>query len=98
MRRSLAVLLSGGLLLLGSFAVTSGASAATIAAATTCSNGIDNTGGLGLICEITVVNRITSAAGTAPLTGTATVTVRECHGAAGAPQAACSTSTNVPVS
>src|SRR5664280_3688096 len=87
MRRSLAVLLSGGLLLLGSFVVTGGASAATIAAATTCSNGVDNTGGLGLICEITVVNRIPSGGGSVALTGTATVTVRECHGAAGAPPA-----------
>jgi hypothetical protein len=76
-------------------AFASGASAATIAAATTCSNDVDNTGGLGLICEITVVNRITSGGGSVALTGTATVTVRECHGAAGAPQAACSTRTAV---
>lgn len=85
MRRSLAILLTGGLLVLGSLALASGASAATIAATTTCSNGVDNTGGLGLICQVTVVNTITASG------GTARVTVRECHGAAGDPQAACST-------
>ena len=85
MRRFLAILLTGGLLLLGPLALASGASAATIAATTTCSNGVDNTGGLGLICEVTVVNTITASG------GSATVTVRECHGAAGDPQAACST-------
>jgi hypothetical protein len=56
-----------------------------IASTTTCSNGVDNTGGLGLICQVTVVNRITASGGTAK------VTVRECHGAAGNPQAACTT-------
>ena len=61
--------------------------AATIAATTTCSNGVDNTGGLGLICEVTIVNTITANG------GSARVTVRECHGAAGAPTAACSTKT-----
>jgi hypothetical protein len=60
-------------------------SAATIAPTTTCSNGVDNTGGLGLICEVTVVNTITGSG------GSASVTVRECHGAAGAPTAACTT-------
>jgi hypothetical protein len=85
MRRSLAILLTGGLLVLGSLALASGASAATIAATTTCSNDVDNTGGLGLICQVTVVNTITASG------GTARVTVRECHGAAGDPQAACST-------
>lgn len=44
-----------------------------------CGNSVDNSGGLGLICEITVANAL----------ATATVTVRECHGAAGAPSAAC---------
>ena len=85
MRRSLTLFLTGGLLLLGSLALASGASAATIAPTTTCSNGVDNTGGLGLICEVTVVNTITTSG------GSASVTVRECHGAAGNPQAACST-------
>lgn len=87
MRRSLALLLTGGLLLVGSLALASGAAAATIAPTTTCSNGVDNTGGLGLICEVTVVNSITASG------GSASVTVRECHGAAGNPQAACSTTT-----
>jgi hypothetical protein len=64
-------------------------SAATLAATTICSNGIDNTPGLGLICEVTVANTIT------PLGGSSTVTVRECHGAAGDPEAACTTVTSV---
>jgi hypothetical protein len=83
MRRSLTIILAGAFLLLGSFALASGAVAATLAATTTCSNSVDNTGGLGLICEVTVVNNFTASG------GTATVTVRECHGAAGAPTAAC---------
>ena len=88
MRRSIAAILSGGLLLLGSLGLAGGATAATtIAPTTTCSNGIDNTGGLGLICEVTVFNSITATG------GTATVTVRECHGAAGVPEAACTTQT-----
>lgn len=86
MRRSLAILLTGALLLLGSLAFAGGAAATTtIATTTTCSNGVDNTGGLGVICEVTVVNRITASG------GSARVTVRECHGAAGDPTAACKT-------
>ncbi|MDQ2854665.1 MAG: hypothetical protein M3R32_07390 [Chloroflexota bacterium] len=65
------------------------AAAATIAATTTCSNGVDNTGGLGLICEVTVNNTIT------PSGGSASVTVRECHGAAGDPAALCTITTNI---
>ena len=87
MRRSLAILLSGGLVLVASLALVSGAAAATIAATTTCSNGVDDTPGLGLICEVTVVNTITASGGSAK------VTVRECHGAAGDPTAACTTKT-----
>jgi hypothetical protein len=60
---------------------------ATIAATTTCSNGVDDTPGLGLICQITIVNTITGTG------GSATVTVKECHGASGAPTAACTTTT-----
>ena len=87
-RRSLASLLAAGLLLLGSLGLATGATAATIAPTTTCSNGVDNTGGLGLICEVTVVNSISAGGG-----GTAVVTVRECHGAAGDPAAACTVTT-----
>ena len=76
-----------GLLLISSMVLATGAFAATIAKTTTCSNGVDNTGGLGLICEVTVVNRITAHG------GSARVTVRECHGAAGDPEAACTTKT-----
>ena len=83
----LTVLLASGLLILSSLALASGATAANIAPTTTCSNGVDNTGGLGLICEVTIVNTITGSG------GTATVTVRECHGAAGDPEAACTTDT-----
>ena len=87
MRRSFAIFLSAGLLLLGSLAIASGATAATIAPSTTCSNGVDNAGGLGLICEVTIVNTIIASG------GSATVTIRECHGAAGDPTAACTTNT-----
>ncbi|MEA2633208.1 MAG: hypothetical protein QOE66_3427 [Chloroflexota bacterium] len=84
--RSIAILLTAGALLLGSFALAGGATAATkIASTTTCSNGVDNTGGLGLICQVTVVNTIRSTG------GTARVTVVECHGAAGHPRASCTT-------
>lgn len=89
MRRSLAVLLTVGLLLFASLGLASGAAAATIAPTTTCSNNVDTTPGLGLICEVTIINTIT------PAGGTATVTVRECHGAAGDPTAACTTDTMV---
>ncbi len=93
MRGRLSLLFSGifafTVLTAGSLAAVAPVSAATIAATTTCSNGVDNTGGLGLICEVTVVNTITA------IGGTATVTVRECHGAAGDPEAACTTETSV---
>lgn len=87
MRRLLA-LSSAGLLLLGTLALATGAAAGTIGPTTSCANGIPNTAGLGLICEVTVVNTITAAG------GSATVTLRECHGAAGDPTAACTTTTN----
>ena len=92
--RRLVTLLSTGLFAAALFVgvtltSTTPASAATIAATTTCSNGVDNTPGLGLICEVSVENTITATG------GTATVTVRECHGAAGDPEASCSIITNV---
>lgn len=94
MRRPLIVLLSGmfavALLVTTSLSGASPAAAATaIAPTTTCSNGVDNTPGLGLICEVVILNTIT------PTGGWATVTVRECHGAAGAPTASCSVVTSV---
>jgi hypothetical protein len=94
MRRPLIVLLSGmfavALVATTSLIGASPASAATaIAPTTTCSNGVDNTPGLGLICEVTVLNTIT------PTGGWASVTVRECHGAAGAPTASCAVVTSV---
>ena len=70
-----------------SMIATAPVSAATAAATTTCSNGVDNTPGLGLICEVTIVNTVTGSGGSAK------VTIHECHGAAGAPTAACSTKT-----
>lgn len=70
-----------------SLITASDVAAAKIAPKTTCSNGVDNTPGLGLICEVTVVNTITASG------GSATVTIRECHGAAGDPEAACTTET-----
>ncbi len=93
MRRPFRLLVPGlvafTLLAAASFITTSPASAATIAPTTTCSNGVDDTPGLGLICEVTIVNTITASG------GSATVTVRECHGAAGDPEAACTTETTV---
>jgi hypothetical protein len=70
-------------------AFVTSASAATIAPTTTCSNNVDTTPGLGLICEVTIINTITAVGGSAE------VTVRECHGAAGDPEAACTTDTDV---
>ena len=93
MRRFVSLLFTGFLafaMLVGlSLTSAAPASAATIAATTTCSNGVDNTPGLGLVCQVTVENTITATG------GTARVTVRECHGAAGDPEAACTTVTSV---
>ncbi|MFP5341976.1 MAG: hypothetical protein ACLGIJ_03475 [Candidatus Limnocylindria bacterium] len=95
MHRPLRLIVSalGALAILGGSWLAPGtpapASAATLAATTTCSNGVDNTGGLGLICEVTITNTFTATG------GSATVTVRECHGAAGDPEAACTTQTSV---
>ena len=86
MPRSLAVLLSCGLLLLGSLAFASTAGAADIGPTTTCTNGVPDTAGLGVICEVTIVNTIT------PTGGSAVVSVRECHGAANDAEADCSAS------
>lgn len=95
MRRPFPILVSTfvalAILTAGSLAPVPPASAATLAATTTCSNGVDNTPGLGLICEVTIANTITATG------GSATVTVRECHGAAGDPEAACTTETTVLV-
>ncbi|MEO5940656.1 MAG: hypothetical protein ABIZ72_06735 [Candidatus Limnocylindrales bacterium] len=89
MRRPLILVASGlfavSLLLSGTLGSSGRASAATIASTTTCSNGVNNTGGLGLICQVTIVNTITKSG------GSAAVTVRECHGAAGDPTASCKT-------
>lgn len=87
MRRALATLLTGAFLILGTLSFVSVAAAATIAPITTCSNGVDNTPGLGLICDTTIVNTITTTG------GSAMVTVRECHGAAGDPEASCTNET-----
>jgi hypothetical protein len=84
--RSIAITLTAAALLLGSLSIAGSVSAATkVAPTTTCANGMDNTGGLGLICQVTVVNTITSSG------GTSRTTVRECHGAAGDPTASCRT-------
>ncbi len=64
--------------------------ATTIAPTTTCGNGVGNTGGLGLICEITIINTIT------PTGGSAEVTVLECQAAANAiGPSDCTTTTTV---
>ena len=89
MRRQRSLLLSAALALslVATAAVTAPApaTAATIAATTTCSNGVDNSGGLGLICQVTVENTITVNG------GSSRTTVRECHGPAGNPRASCLT-------
>jgi hypothetical protein len=91
MRRSLRFLFPGlfalALIASGLLVPVSLVAAATVGPTTTCSNGVDDTPGLGLICQVSVVNTIT------PSGGSAKVTVRECHGAAGDPTAACSTKT-----
>ncbi|MDQ2964825.1 MAG: hypothetical protein M3R57_03145 [Chloroflexota bacterium] len=83
MRRSICFLVSGlfafALLGAGPLATVPPVAAVTIIApTTTCGNGLRNTAGQGLICQTTIINTITSAG------GSATVTVRECHGAADA--------------
>jgi hypothetical protein len=84
--RSLAIALTAAALLLGSLSIAGSVSAATkVAPTTTCANGMDNSGGLGLICQVTVVNTIRSNS------GSSRTTVRECHGAAGDPTASCKT-------
>jgi len=91
MRRALGFIVSGMLaatLLAAGLFATAASAATTIAPTTTCSNGVDNTGGLGLICRVTIVNTITSTGGSSK------TSVQECHGAAGAPTAACTTKTS----
>jgi hypothetical protein len=84
--RSLAITLTAAALLLGSLSIAGSVSAATnVAPTTTCANGMDNSGGLGLICQTTIVNTFTTNGATSK------TTVRECHGAAGAPTASCKT-------
>ena len=73
----------------GTFATAAPAAAGVVAPTTTCSNGVYDTLCLGLIYEITVLNTIT------PSGGSARVTIHECHGAAGDPEAACTTVTTV---
>src|SRR4029078_3349512 len=94
MGRTLATILTAGLLLVGSLAFATGAAASTprpaprpaSARRRTAPRGAAVKGGtarpgLGLISRISVVNTI-SANG-----GSAKVTIRECHGAAGDPTA-----------
>ena len=84
--RSLAISLTAAALLLGSLSIAGSVSAATkVASTTTCANGMDNSGGLGLICQVTIVNTFTTKGATSK------TTVRECHGAAGDPTASCKT-------
>lgn len=85
MPRSLAVLLACGLLILSSLALATGAAAATIGPTTECNNALGNGGAT---CEVTIVNTITSTG------GSATVTVIECQGSAGVPDATCTTTTD----
>jgi hypothetical protein len=69
-------------------AVTPVAAAHSLAATTTCNNGVGNGGGKGIICEVTITNSLTATG------GSATVKVHECLGSAGAPlSGVCSTTT-----
>ncbi len=62
-----------------SVVTTAPVSAAPLAASGACATGIGNGGGQGIICEVTIVNTITSTG------GSAVVTVHQCLGSAGAP-------------
>ena len=77
--RSIVIFFSLAALLLSTLAIAGGATAATtIGPTTTCSNDYQaDVAGLGIVCEVTVVNTITASG------GSATVTVHECHGPAG---------------
>ena len=69
-------------------AVSPWSGAHTIAATTTCNNGVGGGGGKGVICEVMIANTITVHG------GSAVVTVHECLGSAGAPlSGVCSTTT-----
>ena len=88
MHRPLRLLFSGlaavSLLTAASLFVTAPAKAVVISPTVTCNNGLGNGGA---VCETTVVNTIT------PSGASAVVTVRECVGSAGVPDATCTTTT-----
>ncbi len=88
MYRPLRVLFSGlaavSLLSAAMLFVTAPASAVVISPTVTCNNGLGNGGA---VCVTTVVNTIT------PSGASAVVTVRECVGSAGVPDATCTTTT-----
>jgi hypothetical protein len=67
-----------------SFMSVAPASAVTIGPTTTCNNALGNGGA---VCATTIVNTLT------PTGGTAVVTVRECTGSAGVPDATCTNTT-----
>jgi hypothetical protein len=83
MRRSLKLLVPGlfafVLLAPASLITTSPVAAAPLSAVGACATGVGNAGGEGIICNISIVNTITAVG------GSATVTVYECLGSAGAP-------------
>ena len=83
MRRSFGLLLrclaAFALLAPVAFVTAAPVAAAPLAATGACATGVGNQGGAGIICEVTIVNNITSSG------GTATVTVHECLGSAGDP-------------
>lgn len=71
------LLLAGAVLLIGAMLPLNSAAAAA-PAVVQCS-GTDNVGGQSVTCDVTIVNTFDAATGV----GSSTVTVRECHGAAG---------------
>lgn len=88
MRRPMTLFLPGllavAMLTALSLVTVSPASAVTIGPTTTCNNALGNGGA---VCEVTIVNTIT------PTGGSAVVTVRECTGSAGDPEATCTNTT-----
>lgn len=80
-----------GSLLIAVLALTFGPSGGTASAAQTIAqcNNIDNTGGLGLTCEVTVSNNLDLATGVE----SSTVYIKECHGAANTAPSSCTEST-----
>src|SRR5690349_4992514 len=86
-RRDLRRMVAGvaAVLLTVFLSMTVGAAEPAAAAPAAQCNSVDNTPGLGMECDVTVVNNLDLATGVA----SSTVTIRECHGAANTAPASC---------